>query len=555
MTGDHASPNSLYQLQPFGRTAVLVTFAPADISANPLLPDRTAQILRKEWDRRASGSTSLIDVIPAEDTLLIRFDDAIDQASVDQLDQLIGNAQTSGAAIPIPPTIVSAPVVIPVTYNGADLADISAQCGISVDRLIDTHVNTDFTVAFCGFAPGFAYLTGLPDALHVPRRHTPRTRVPAGSVAIAEHYSAVYPQESPGGWHLIGHTDLTLFDPRHDAPPLLRPGMTVRFAHAGERIEIASDPLSSAASTQPTATLSPEPHASTPAGARIHATGMGCVIEDLGRPGWGHLAISESGAWDRRSHRLAQRLVGNDENAAGLECVAGGLHLRALEPLTVAITGAPGPAWISRADTDIAVSTHIPLYLAAGESLRIGMPTSGLRRYVAIRGGIQAMSMFDSRSTDTLSGLGPAPLDAGAHLHFGQATHEVPGIDAMAPDPVSSDAAMIPTANWSLLHPATREHLASGSFHMSAASDRVGIRLVGPAAQWLPDARVTALSRPMIRGAIQMPPDGQPVVFGPDHPATGGYPIIGVLADPDAPAQWAPGVTVALNEVIPFHLA
>lgn len=120
-------------------------------------------------------------------------------------------------------------VEIPVHYDGPDLADVAALWDTTPEEVVRLHSGTAFHVAFCGFAPGFGYLTGLPEALHVPRRDTPRTKVPVGSVALAGPYTGVYPRSSPGGWQLIGTTDTVLWDPRREPAALLSPGTLVRF--------------------------------------------------------------------------------------------------------------------------------------------------------------------------------------------------------------------------------------------------------------------------------------------------------------------------------------
>jgi KipI family sensor histidine kinase inhibitor len=120
-------------------------------------------------------------------------------------------------------------VEIFVRYDGDDLDFVAEQCGITTREVISLHTSVDFTVEFCGFAPGFAYLIGLPSALILPRRATPRPRVTAGSVAIAAHYSAVYPRESPGGWHVLGNTTHDMWDIDRRPPAVLQPGMRVRF--------------------------------------------------------------------------------------------------------------------------------------------------------------------------------------------------------------------------------------------------------------------------------------------------------------------------------------
>jgi KipI family sensor histidine kinase inhibitor len=123
-------------------------------------------------------------------------------------------------------------VEIAVTYDGDDLQAVAAACGLGIDDVIARHRAARYVCAFCGFAPGFGYLDGLDAVLHLPRRATPRTRVPAGAVAIADRYSAVYPSPSPGGWHLIGRTDAPLWDPRRERPALIAPGTVVRFVAA-----------------------------------------------------------------------------------------------------------------------------------------------------------------------------------------------------------------------------------------------------------------------------------------------------------------------------------
>jgi KipI family sensor histidine kinase inhibitor len=123
-------------------------------------------------------------------------------------------------------------VEVPTTYDGPDLPDVARRWGMSVAEVVATHTSVDYVVAFCGFAPGFAYCTGLPDALAVPRHRDPRPRVPVGSVGLAGEFTGVYPTASPGGWRLLGRTDLVLWDAARDEPALLAPGTRVRFVEA-----------------------------------------------------------------------------------------------------------------------------------------------------------------------------------------------------------------------------------------------------------------------------------------------------------------------------------
>lgn len=169
---------------------------------------------------RASG-LALADAVPAARTVL--FDEVADLPA---LTALLTGLQPGGAGAPSG----AGPLVeLPTVYDGADLEDVARLWGRSAEEVVEVHAGTEFAVAFCGFLPGFAYCVGLPEELAVPRLSTPRSRVPAGSVALAGPYTGVYPSSSPGGWRLLGRTEVTLWDPGSDPPALLAPGTRVRF--------------------------------------------------------------------------------------------------------------------------------------------------------------------------------------------------------------------------------------------------------------------------------------------------------------------------------------
>jgi len=172
---------------------------------------------------RAAGEIDATEIVPGEATVLVD--------GVPEPDALV--AVLDGAAEPAAGAASSARrVELPTVYDGADLEVVASHWGVPVAEVVARHVDTEFTVAFCGFAPGFGYLTGLPASLAVPRLATPRPRVPAGSVGLAGRYTGVYPGASPGGWLLIGRTDARLFDVSTSPPALLTPGTTVRFVRA-----------------------------------------------------------------------------------------------------------------------------------------------------------------------------------------------------------------------------------------------------------------------------------------------------------------------------------
>ena len=269
------------------------------------------------------------------------------------------------------------------------------------------------------------------------------------------------------------------------------------------------------------------------------------TIQDAGRPGLAHLGIPPSGFLDAPAARLANRLVGNDENDALLETTGRGpcLRLRKLPPGTtaiiVALTGASTPIRINGRPAE-PLSAQI---LRLGDELEVGHTAAGVRSYLAIRGGLRVPPILGSRSTDLLSGLGPAPLQRGQHLGIGRPTRPVPPADVVA-------GHQIPTAACVGLHlgPADRlfqttslQLLTSANWTVSSTSSRIGLRLIGPRLSRVNDAELPPEG--MVRGSVQVPPDGQPVVLLADGPVTGGYPVVGVVRETDFPllAQAAPG--------------
>ncbi|WP_028050189.1 biotin-dependent carboxyltransferase family protein [Cellulomonas sp. URHD0024] len=252
--------------------------------------------------------------------------------------------------------------------------------------------------------------------------------------------------------------------------------------------------------------------------------GVLTLVQDLGRPGWAHVGVGRSGAADAGALRLANRLVANDEHAAGLEVLLGGLRVRTLGPVTVAITGAPGPVWIDGRP----VAHDAVLELAAGSQVRLGTSTVGLRSYVAVRGGIAVPAVLGSRSTDQFAGIGPAPLAAGDVLPVGPAPRDWPIVDLAPQRPWPTEIVLPvqpgPQVTW---FDDGLAALCGHEFTVTPATNRVALRLSGPAvrrrqARELPSAG-------LVPGAVQIPPDGQPVVFGVDHPVTGGYPVLAVV--------------------------
>lgn len=267
-------------------------------------------------------------------------------------------------------------------------------------------------------------------------------------------------------------------------------------------------------------------------------------VEDLGRPGYGAVGVGVSGAADLVSHRLANRLVGNPESDATIEVTFGGLSFVARAHLTIAVTGAPCPITVAGRAADHAS----PIYLAPGDTVTLGTPTAGLRTYVAVRGGIAVDPVLGSRSWDSLAQLGPEPLAPGSIVPIGEAPGVGTGGIDHAPsrvptlEPITVRVIPGPRDEW-----VEFDQLLTRDWQVSSRSDRVGVRLEGTPLERRPAyADKELASEGVVRGSIQVPAGGLPVLFLADHPITGGYPVMGVIreADIDLIAQARPGQVI-----------
>ncbi|MGY1581869.1 5-oxoprolinase subunit C family protein [Streptomyces sp. MN13] len=266
------------------------------------------------------------------------------------------------------------------------------------------------------------------------------------------------------------------------------------------------------------------------------------TVQDLGRPGHAHLGVPRSGALDAPAAALVNRLVGNPPEAAVLETTLTGCAVRPRSAVTVAVGGAPCAVTVDGRPAAWGAPVRVP----AGALLDVGAARAGLRSYVAVSGGVAVEPVLGSRSTDLLSGLGPAPLTDGAVLPLGTPGEPHARVDA-APQPAPPAELVLrvtfgPRDDW--FTPEALRAFTSRPYRVSAASNRIGLRTEGPA---LARALTGELpSEGMVLGAVQVPPDGRPVVFLADHPTTGGYPVIAVVRPTDlaAAAQAVPGTPV-----------
>ena len=502
----------------------------------------------------AADLPGVTELIPAARTVLLSFDPARTSAEI-LAEAVRGLGHTESVSD------TAREVTIEVRYDGEDLAEVADLLSVSPAEVVKRHQAATWQVAFAGFAPGFGYLAGDDELFNVPRRSSPRTRVPVGSVALAGEFTGVYPRSSPGGWQLIGRTDAKLWDLDRQPPALFVPGTIVKFVEAErEVVDVAANGSAAGAaagSTSDSTADSAEAASGTDVAASADAPhslevlrpGLQLLVQDLGRPGFASMGVSAAGAADRSALTAANRLVGNAETAAGLESFGGGVLLRSTGDGVAAVTGPTGTITVTAADgTVLTPRLGEAFALSDGDELELGPAERGVRRYLAVRGGIDVETALGSSSADTLAGLGPAAVDKGTTLSVHDprtAPHLVDPIPArprdlpQAGETVEMTVTLGPREDW--FTDAGVETLLSQVWTVTHESDRVGLRLSGEVP--LERARTGELpSEGAVTGALQVPPNGQPVLFGPDHPLTGGYPIIASVDDLDLAAQLPPGV-------------
>ncbi len=413
---------------------------------------------------------------------------------------------------------------IAVCYGGEcgpDLAELAEQTGLSTDEVIALHCGAIYTVAAVGFSPGFPYLLGLPERLWLPRRRTPRLAVPAGAVAVAGGQAGIYPFASPGGWHVVGRTAVTLFDPHAARPAWLRAGDRVRFVPVEKWLppEKLISPVSESTGT-----------------IEVIRPGAVTTVQDLGRPGYESCGVSPGGAVDRQALRVANLLVGNDEGAAALEICVRGPVLKFHEATVVALSGKSRP-------------------VAAGETVDFSQLTTGVRAYLAVAGGLLVPEVLGSAATDLRAGFGGfrgRALQAGDWLLTGEPRQAPRCGDwhvGRAERVSMIELRFLPGVQQSWFSPEARRRFRDEIYQLTPNSDRMGARLSG-AELHLAESREMS-SQPVACGSVQVPPDGQPIVLLAERQTIGGYPQIGHVISVDLPKlvrAW-PGTLVKFREV------
>ncbi|HSP93905.1 MAG TPA: 5-oxoprolinase subunit PxpB [Thermoanaerobaculia bacterium] len=506
--------------------AVLVEYPEAsEEEAN----QRAVAVARSLTTRAPAG---FFDAVPGARSLLVLFDPG--KLARRRLAQEIRSGAGEGRGA----MDVQRALEIPVLYDaepgtGPDLEELSRGAGLTREEFAGRHAQARYRVAFLGFAPGFPYMTGLPEELHAPRLATPRTRVPAGSVGIGGTYTGIYPEETPGGWRLIGRAPVRLFNAGRNPPALLLPGDSVRFQPIGreeferrrlvlERADPAEGPGASALSL-----------------FRVTAPGVFTSVQGGPRRGWAVYGAPPGGAMDLEALAGGNAAVGNPPSAPALEMTLVGPELEVLAEASVALSG----TWLEPEVNGRPVAAGALRRVRIGDRLRLGPLGGGMRAYLCVAGGLARTGQPHS-SRRLVSGelVFAAPPRAQS---MGTA------VPALRPAQAGKEVVIrvLPGPQRDYFENEGLAAFLDNRFRVSAASDRRGVRLEGPAiaARRSPDIppEGTAL------GGIQVPGDGQPIILGPDRPITGGYAKIATVIEADFPlvAQALPGTLLRFAEV------
>ena len=513
--GDHT-----FSFSALGENSLLVQLPPR-------ISKSTQRVIRAlQLGIEQANITGVAELTPCYAELKIDFDPLI--ISLNALQERVTEISENLDFIDLPaPRLIKIPVCYEPPY-APDLAEVARYAGLSEEEVIHRHSQKIYTVHMLGFTPGFAYLGGLDPRLATPRHATPRTEVPAGAVGIAGNQTGIYPCKSPGGWLIIGRTATPLFDPTASPPFLFEAGDEVRFIPVAELEDRSS---------------LPSPHLSIPNSrtVKIIDPGMYTTVQDTGRFGYLRYGLPPSGAMDQDAFRMANRLLGNEENFPVLE-VTGTMPV-------LEFSGATRIAVVSVGDSQY-------MEVKAGTRVSFDPLKLGYRAYIAFEGGIDVPVVMGSRSTYVSGKLGGhkgRTLRAGDVLPLGAigdassfVMHEWLRCNE-AGSIVYVRVIPGPEADWFDCNGLST--FLAEAFTISSKSDRTGLRLDGPELSFCSGEQM--VSAGIAFGTIQVPPSGHPIIMMADHPTTGGYPRIGTVVRADLPilAQLKPGDTVQFVEV------
>ncbi len=523
---------SFPRVLPAGDSAILVVFG------DQISPVANARVRALDAALASADLPGIVETVPAYCSLLVEYDSL--SVSFSDIEPHVARiAQHAGDAPPQAAPLKRVPAVYGGEF-GPDLVDVAAVHGLTTAQVIAIHTGTIYTVYMLGFSPGFSYMGQVPETIATPRLASPRPRVPAGSVALAARQTGVYPQSTPGGWRILGRTGLTLFDPGRDPACFFQPGDRVQF------VPVSAQDMDT-----------PVPFEQPPVSGgsiEILAPGLLTTVQDLGRYGQQRYGVPVAGAMDAFALRAANALVGNPPDAPALEMTLAGPSLLFNADSLIAITGADLEPVLHTPDLEAwRAPLSMALYVRRGSRLEFMGRQSGCRAYLAVAGGIIVPRVMGSASTymtGAFGGYRGRALQVGDHIPVGASTRHLPTLAGRSLR--SGDHP--PYAE----HPTVRvvlgpqddyftveavDALLSEAYSISTTSDRMGLRLQGP--PLVHRGAPEIISNGMTLGAIQVPPNAQPIILTADRQTVGGYPVIATVIRADMPllAQCVPGVS------------
>ena len=471
---------------------------------------------------RSARIPGVVDVVNGYDTVAVYSHplqlEEVGQRVLEWTDDISPGVETSGRVIEVP-----------VCYGGEagpDLVEAARRLGLTPEQVVERHSTAEFRVATIGFSPGFPYLAGLPESLHLPRKATP-VRVKAGSVAIAGGQAGIYPSDSPAGWWVIGTTSLKCFDPLADPPSAVSPGDQIRFVPVD-----ALDPI-------PRKVVRPADEGPV----EVLEPGAITSLQDGGRTGFRKWGVASGGALDPVAMAVANAMAGNEADAAVLEVCMTGPKLRFHQPCRVAWVGWTGGARMRE--------------FGEGDELDLTPGLEWVRGTVAVAGGFLVESRMGSASTDVRGGFGGVhgrTILAGDRLRT--------GASSVGPAPGSwrvgwpkaprrkgfMELRVVKGVQYYDFSKEARTDFCQQWFHVSTKSDRMGVRLEG---EEIDSPREQMVSQPMVPGSVQIPPDGMPIVLMNEGQTLGGYPQMAHVISADLPllARAWPGTSLRFREV------
>ncbi|MFK7850167.1 MAG: 5-oxoprolinase subunit PxpB [Akkermansiaceae bacterium] len=494
-------------------------------ASGPSPENKLELILRLRQILELNPIPEIVDLVSSFDTIAVYFNPIDGETVLNHLTCLqLGEANDQQDS-------KNRTVTIPVVYGGEygpDLQALAKTKNLSATDLIYLHKNSKYTVAAIGFSPGFPYLQGLPPELHQARHRSPK-KVSAGSIAIAGDQAGIYPFASHGGWHVIGRTDVNLFNPENKNPSLLQPGDTVQFVET-EKLE--------------TTQLSPSKSKQLDLGIQILEPGALSSVQDHGRWGRQHLGISPGGAVDPLLATIANRLVGNSDGTAVIECNMTGPVLKFNVDATI--------SWVGWANEGSGKPHRIP----AGSEIDLRGRMSHLRGYIAVAGGIDVPETLGSCATDLRAVLGGhhgRTLRAGDTLPVGKESSRPISnkwhVTWPQPSGKIIELRFLRGIQGDWFTDEAHRKFTRDFYEISASFDRTATQLTGSKLKLKQPREM--VSQPVVVGSIQVPPEGEPIVLMSERQTIGGYPQIGHLISADIPnlARAWPGTKIQFREV------